>query len=416
VSAQRNGSTPGDPSGANQEHGARLPYSGMRVVELAFDPAGELAGRLLAEMGAEVVKVEPPGGVPSRHTGPFVDDVADPDASLAYWFYNAGKRSVVLDVDQPGGRAGLDELLADADVLLSTLPPRRLAALGLDLDGLVADRPSLIVVSVTPFGLDGPWADHAASDLVLLATSGLLITSGYDDHTIPPIRPGGDQAFHTAASFAHLATTLALLERRRTGRGGVVDVSVHDACVVTVELANPYWFYPRVLVHRQTCRHAQPTPTQPALFECADGRYVYFALILADQKPWQSLVTWMDGMGIAADLVDEAYLDVAYRQAHFQHIQGLVEVFFLLQDAERAYHEGQERGLPIGILNAPEDLYTDEHLHARGFFATVADVDPPHPFPSAPYRFSAFTPAGRRRAPRLGEHQAEVVPVVATDA
>jgi crotonobetainyl-CoA:carnitine CoA-transferase CaiB-like acyl-CoA transferase len=388
-----------------------LPFTAIRVVELATDPAGELTGRLLAEMGADVVKVEPVEGAPSRHTGPFVDGVADPEASLAFRFYNVDKRSVVVDLDAATGVAELCELVAAADVFVCTLQPRRLAEVGLDLERLVTDHPSLVVVSVTPFGLQGPWADHASSDLVALATSGLLITSGYDDHSLPPIRPGGDQAFHTAASFAHIATTLALLERRRTGRGGLVDVSVHDACVVTVELANPYWFYPRVLVQRQTCRHAQPTATQPALFQCGDGRYVYFALILADQKPWQSLVTWLDGMGVAADLVDDAYLDVAHRQANFQHIQGIVEVFFLLQDAERAYHEGQARGLPIGILNAPEDLYSDEHLRARGFFATVDDPGSgPYPFPVAPYRFSAFTPPPRRRAPSLGEHRVAVVP------
>jgi crotonobetainyl-CoA:carnitine CoA-transferase CaiB-like acyl-CoA transferase len=383
----------------------------VRVLDFTTTIAGPHCTRLLADLGADVVKIESPDGDLMRTRPPMRDG-----ASSYFGQLNAGKRSVVLDLDDPDGMAGLHVLLGDADVLVSTLPPRRLTALGLDLRRLVVDRPSLIVVSVTPFGLDGPWADHAASDLVLLATSGLLITSGYDDHTVPPIRPGGDQAFHTAASFAHLATTLALLERRRSGRGGLVDVSIHDACAVTVELANPYWFYPRVLVHRQTCRHAQPTPTQPALFECADGRYVYFALILADQKPWQSLVNWMDGMGIAADLVDDVYLDVAYRQANFHHIQDLVEVFFLLQDAERAYHEGQERGLPIGILNAPEDLYADVHLHARGFFTSVVDGERPHPFPSAPYRFSAFPPEERRRAPRLGEHQTAVTPVVATDA
>jgi crotonobetainyl-CoA:carnitine CoA-transferase CaiB-like acyl-CoA transferase len=388
-----------------------LPFTAIRVVELATDPAGELTGRLLAEMGADVVKVEPAEGAPSRHTGPFIDGVADPDGSLAFRFYNADKRSVVVDLAAATGVAELHDLVASADVFVCTLQPRRLAELGLDLERLVADHPSLVVVSVTPFGLRGPWADHQSSDLVALATSGLLITSGYDDHSLPPIRPGGDQAFHTAASFAHIATTLALLQRRRTGRGGLVDVSVHDACIVTVELANPYWFYPRVLVQRQTCRHAQPTATQPALFQCGDGRYVYFALILADQKPWQSLVAWMDGMGVAADLVDDVYLDVAHRQANFQHIQGIVEVFFLLQDAEHAYHDGQARGLPIGILNAPEDLYADEHLRARGFFGTVDDPDAgPYPFPVAPYRFSAFEPAPRRRAPRLGEHQAAVVP------
>jgi crotonobetainyl-CoA:carnitine CoA-transferase CaiB-like acyl-CoA transferase len=189
-----------------------------------------------------------------------------------------------------------------------------------------------------------------------------------------------------------------------------VDVSMHEALAVTVELANPYWFYPRVLVQRQTCRHAQPTLTQPALFECADGRYVYFALILADQKPWATRVEWLASEDLALDLSDEAYLDVGHRQANFAHIQSIVEAFFLLRDADAAYHDGQARGLPIGIVNAPEDLLDDEHLRARGFFVPVEhDGVGPVPYPGAPYRFSSMGPVPVRPAPRLGEHTDELL-------
>jgi crotonobetainyl-CoA:carnitine CoA-transferase CaiB-like acyl-CoA transferase len=379
----------------------RTPYDGLRVVELADDPAGELAGLQLAHMGAEVVKVEPVGGASSRHVGPFAGGVPDPERSLAFWHYNGNKRSVVVDLANDG-RPELDRLLDDADVLLSSLHPRQLRRLGIDLPTIAEARPSLVVVSITPFGLTGPWSEYRSSDLVGLAASGLLNTSGYDDHSLPPIRPGGDQAFHTAASFAHLGTLLALLERQRSGRGDLVDVAMHDACSVTCELANPYWFYPKALVKRQTCRHAQPEPTQPALFRCADG-WVYFALILADQKPWQVLVEWLDSAGLATDLTDPAYLDVAYRQANFSHVQEIIEVFFLLQPAETAYLEGQRRGLPIGILNAPEDLFQDEHLRERGFFVAVD-----HPgfgevlHPGVPYRFSTLAGATPTAAPRLG--------------
>ena len=226
-------------------------------------------------------------------------------------------------------------------------------------------------MSITDFGLTGPWADYQSSDLVALATSGLLITSGYDDHTIPPIRPGGNQAYHTAASFAHQAVLLALLQRQQNGAGGLIDLSIQEAAGVTVELANPYWFYPRALVQRQTCRHAQPVPTQSAIFQCADGRWVYFALILADPKPWNALVQWMDSLDLAVDLKDPEFDDLSHRQQNFAHIQDLVEVFFLLQDSSDAYLEGQRRGLPIGVLNAPEDLFDDEHLVAREFFQPV---------------------------------------------
>jgi len=393
------------------------PYAGLRIVELASDPSGEMVGMQLVHLGAEVVKVEPPGGSPSRHVGPFAGDTTDPQQSLSYWYYNGGKRSVVLELADDDDRLAFDGLLATADVLITTLPPAELRRLDLDLGRLAEERPRLIVLSITPFGLTGPWADYQSSDLIALAASGLLITSGYDDHSIPPIRPGGDQAFHTAASFGHIALGLSLLSREVDGRGGLIDLSVQEAAGLTVELANPYWFYPRGLVQRQTCRHAQPVPTQSAIFQCRDGRWVYFALILADQKPWQALVSWMEDHGLALDLTEPAYAELEHRQEHFAHIQDLVECFFLLIDSTVAYHEGQARGLPIGILNAPEDLYGDEHLVARGYFAPVEQPgfgEVLHPV--AAYRFSALATVAPRPAAALGEHTAELLSSLGTDS
>ena len=381
-----------------------LPYEGLQVVELAGDAAGEHVGKLLADMGADVVKLEPEAGSPTRRIGPFVDDRPDPDRSLSFWFHNTGKRSVVAQ-----SPSDLERLLGDADVLITTMRPTELAAEGLDLDLLRARHPRLVVLSVTPFGLTGPWADYSSSDLVGLAAGGLLNSCGYDDHSIPPIRPGGDQGYQTAASFAHNGLLLALIERQSTGRGQLVDVSMHEAIAVSVELANPYWFYPKVLVQRQTCRHAQPSMTQPALFRCKDDRWVYFVLIVADPKPWQATVEWLDAHGLAIDLTDPAYSDISFRQERFSHVQELVEVLFLLQDADEAYREGQRRGLPIGILNAPEDVLVDEHLLARGFFVDVEHQDGVARYPGVPYRFSAFASSVPTRAPLLGEHTEEVL-------
>ena len=389
------------------------PYGTLRVVELAGDPAGEALGKLLATMGADVIKVELPAGAPSRRIGPAAAGfpAGDPDGSLNFWFYNVSKRSVVVDYRTPGGMARLTGLLSSADIAITGWRPSEWADLGTTPGELRAAAPRLILANLSPFGLDGPWADMVSSDLVGLALGGPLNSCGYDDHSIPPIRPGGDQGYQVTASFGHLGVLLALLERERTGQGQVVDVAMHDCLSVSAELANPYWFYPRVLVHRQTCRHAQPSPTQPAVFATADDRHVYFALITAEQKPWQSLVDWMESRRLAADLTDPAYADPAYRLAHFAHIQQIVEVFFLLQTAADCYHEGQQRGLPIGVLNAPEDLPQDPHLAAREFFVPVEDDAPggPHLYPGAPIRFSALAAPPITRAPRLGEHTAEVL-------
>ncbi len=389
------------------------PYGDLRVAELACDPAGEALGKLLATMGADVIKVEPPEGAPSRHVGPVAAGAGDddPNASLTFWFYNTGKRSVVLDYRTGDGLDRLRGLLQRTDVVITGWRPSEWAALAITPAGLRAGNPQLILVNLSPFGLDGPWADMVSSDLVGLALGGPLNSCGYDDHSIPPIRPGGDQGYQLTASFGHLGVLLALLERDETGHGQVVDVAMHDCLSVSAELANPYWFYPRVPVHRQTCRHAQPSPTQPALFATADDRYIYFALITSEQKPWQSLTEWMESKRLAADLTDPAYDDPDYRLANFAHIQQIVEVFFLLQPASDIYHEGQQRGLPIGVLNAPEDLPHDEHLLARSFFVPVDDDAPggPHLYPGAPIRFSAFATPAVARAPRLGEHTADVL-------
>jgi crotonobetainyl-CoA:carnitine CoA-transferase CaiB-like acyl-CoA transferase len=386
------------------------PFTGLRVIELAEDPAGEYAGRLLAEMGAEVLKLEPVDGAPSRKVGPWAGGVVGPETSLNFRYYNSNKQSVLLEVARPGGVAALKSLTAGADIFITTLQPAALKAIGLDLNALLAEQPSLIILSVTAFGLTGPWADYKSSDLIALAAGGPLNSCGYDDHSIPPIRPGGNQGYHTAASFAHIGVLLALLNRQQTGEGQLVDVSMHDACAVNIELANPYWFYPRINVQRQTCRHAQPSPTQSALFRCADDRYVYFALILSDPKAWAALVAWMDSKGMAADLVDPAFNDLAYRQARFYDIQSLVECFFLIQTAHEAYQDGQAAGLPIGVLNAPEDLFEDEHLIARGFFKEVVEADGSKAlYPGPSYVFSAFDAVPRTRAPKLDEHTTAVL-------
>lgn len=387
------------------------PYAGLKVVEIAEDVGGEYLGRLLAEMGAEVIKVEPPEGAASRRIGPYARGEEGPETSLHFWYYNSNKRSVVIELETDAeGR--LAPLLADADILIISAQPARLAALGLDLAAISDRYPRLIIASVTPFGLTGPYADYKSSNLVGLAAGGPLMSCGYDDHSISPINPGGDQAYHTVAAFAHIGVLLALLHRQETGRGQVLDVSMHGANAVNVELANPYWFYPGVRVHRQTCRHAQPSPTQNALFQCADGRYVYYTLILSDTKTFNSFVGWMEEKGMAGDLTAPEYQDVHYRQANFHQIQSLVECFFLCHDSHEMYHGGQQRGLPVGLLNAPEDLFEDEHLAARGFFVKVdmGEGIGEVLYPGPGYLFSAFGAVPRTRAPHLGEHDAPVRP------
>ena len=376
---------------------------GFKVFELGESPAGELVGRILADHGARVTKLEPPAGAGSRRMGPFSKQAESPE-SLHFNFYNLGKNSQVFDLQAPNAKPALDELLTSADILVSSLSPPELSAFDLDLAELCERHRKLIVVSVTPFGLTGPWRNYQANDLVSIAAGGPLILSGYDDHSIPPICPAGGQSFHTGASFAISGVLVALLERTQSGLGQLVDVAIHDSLAVTIEMAFPYWEYSQQAVIRQTCRHAQPRPTQPAIFECADGRLVYFALIIVEEKPWEALVAWMDSEGMAADLTTDAFRDAKYRQDNFPHIQSILECFLLIKDSAVLLREGQKRQLPIGIVYAPEDLLEDQHLRDREFFLHVEEADGSrNTYPGRPYRYSSFDLVPARRAPKLGE-------------
>jgi crotonobetainyl-CoA:carnitine CoA-transferase CaiB-like acyl-CoA transferase len=384
------------------------PYRGLRLVEFAMGPAGELTGLQFVHLGAEVVKVEPPGGAPSRHVGPFVDGQEDVNLSLNHWYYNGGKRSVVLDLASHHDQTVFGKLLDDADILLVEAHPRELSEHLPDLRAVAQSRPSLIILAITPFGLTGPWSDYLSSDLITLAAGGLLYLSGYDDHALPPIRPTGNQALHTAAAFAHQALQLALIERQRSGCGGLLDLSMQEACAVNVEGANLYWFYPRVRVSRQACRHAQPRPTQPMVFQFADGRSVHFVLTVAEGRAWQSLLSWMDDHGLSAGLTDPMYSDAKYRQENFAHVQGIVEAFFLLLDSRTAFLEGQERGLPVGIMNSPEHLYDDPHFIARKVFRPVQQPGFGEVLePSTPFRFSEFATVEPQPASRLPARESD---------
>ena len=174
----------------------------LRVIELC-DEAGAWAGKLLADMGADVIKVEPPAGSLTRTYAPFYKDVPHRDRSLTYWHYNTSKRGITLDLDQEAGREAFRRLVASADVLIEDQAPGRMAAWGLDYPDLSALNPKLIMTSITPFGRSGPRSTEQATDLTLLAGGGPVWSCGYDDHSLPPVRGGGKDRKSTRLNSSH---------------------------------------------------------------------------------------------------------------------------------------------------------------------------------------------------------------------
>ncbi len=210
---------------------------GLKVVELASEHAA-LAGKMLGDLGADVIVVEPPGGHASRGYGPFADDVDDPERSLWWWYYNTSKRGVVLDLATP--TTGAEQFRRLDGRRRHRARGRAAGRAGRARHSTTAScarrHERLIWVSVTPFGREGTRAHEPATDLTLLAGGGPVWSCGYDDHSLPPVRGGGNQAFHIGSTWAVMGALTAVLARDVTGRGQHVDVSMHAACNVTTEM------------------------------------------------------------------------------------------------------------------------------------------------------------------------------------
>jgi len=402
------------------------------VLELASERCA-YAGKLLADMGADVVLVEPPGGDPLRAQPPFAGDAPDPERSLSFWHYHTSKRGIALDLAQAEGAALLRRLVASADLVLEAEPPRRLPELDLAPETLLAAHPSLIWISLTPFGRSGPRADEQATDLTLLAGGGPVWSCGYDDHTLPPIRGGGHQGYQIACHFAVLAALTALLHRIATGAGQLVDVNMHAAANVTTEMASYHWLVQRGTVQRQTGRHAMEQATLPAQVRCADGRYATTGVPPRTPEEFRRLHEWLVELGLDSEFPEAAFLEMGAVRESFDLAQlGQDEELTVIFGAGREalafvasrvpaydYFVGaQRRGLSAGVVYAPEEAFEDPHFRARGYAVEV-----PHPelgrtiaYPGAPYRFEKSPWRISRRAPRLGEHTAEVLAPLGVDA
>jgi len=393
---------------------------GLRVLELASDRAA-YAGKLLADLGADVVVVEPPGGHSSRRYGPFVEDQPDPERSLWWWYYNTSKRSVVLDLSQPTGSDGFRQLVAWADVVLEAEPPEALSTLGLDHTDFRAERPELIWVSVTPFGRRCAVSDAPMTDLTILAGGGLVWNCGYDDHSLPPVRGGGGQAQHIGSLFAAMGTLTAVLQRDATGIGQHVDVSMHAAANVTTESGTFVWLVAGQTIQRQTGRHAATVVTQETQVLAADGRYVTTGFPPHDAKDYQAMLDWLRQLGIEEEFPESFFLQMGVERGGVDprslgsDVEGLAIYgagraalcFIASRLAAYDFFVGtQERDIQCGIIYAPEEVLEDPHFRARNFAVSV-----PHPeigrditYPGAPFQGSLGGWKIQRRPPLIGEH------------
>lgn len=395
------------------------PLAGIRVIELA-DRVGQWCGKLMADFGADVIKIEPPGGVAERQVGPFYKDVEDPNRSLYFWHYNTSKKSITLDLSNEEGRELFRRLVGTADVLLETTRPGTLPSLGLGYESLAADNQSLIVCSLTDFGQSGPWVGYKMTDMLHLAAGGQMAASGYDEVDDPerrPIAPGGGNGYHMGAHYAYIAIMSALYYRNVTGHGQHLDVSAHEAAALTTEMHVPNWIYMQQVVQRQTGRHAGVRSSAPSQMPTGDGRYMNMGGGLSTS--FRAFVQTMADVGMAGDLEDVKYLDPEVMMANQDHIRDLLRAYVQTVPAEVAFKAAQEiAGMPWGIVRSTDDLLDDEHFRERGFFLEVEhpELGETFTYPGAGAVFSASPQRIYRRAPLIGEDNAAVYASIGVDA
>ena len=303
------------------------PLTGYRVLDLS-GPMGVYCGKLMADMGADVIKVEPPLGDAMRQDGPFVSDQESPESSLDWLHFNTNKRSITLDITSADGAALFRRLADRSDVLLESSPPGYMDSLGLGWNDLSIENPGLIYASLTPFGQTGPYKDYKASDLIGFAMGGYMFVTGWP-HT-PPTRLWGSQAYHTVSNRAYIAILLAVYHQMATGQGQRIDVSMQEAVVATTEHVNTVYSYEGIPAVRCGFRHGGQFV---ATWRCKDG---YVSITTNTQKAWDDLRAWMDRDGMAGDLMEERYNDrFILRGDLSQHIEDLIQEWTLLHSRRR---------------------------------------------------------------------------------
>jgi crotonobetainyl-CoA:carnitine CoA-transferase CaiB-like acyl-CoA transferase len=391
----------------------------IRVVEISgqFTAVG---GRLLAELGADVIVVEPPCGSPERSRPPFVDDEPGTDRSLRWWSANAGKRSVTLDLDTAEGVELLLQLIRTADIVIGE--GDQIAGGAVDYRRSAQGHEQLIWLSVTAFGLGSGRTGEQVTDLTMLAGGGPVWNCGYDDHSLPPIRGAGDQSVNIAGMYCAIGSLVALAHRDQSGRGQLVDINVTAACNVTCEQTTYHWLVNRDVCTRQTGRHAYPTPSSPVQVRCADGHYATTGVLPRKPDDFTRLLAWLDELGLTEELPEAVFLELgAERDApvDLARIGEDDETTAILSAAREAltliasrmgakdyFVASQRRGFPAGAILAPDAAFEDGHTVARGFHVPVdhPELGRTITHPGTPYVFSETPTVAPTRPPLLGEH------------
>ncbi|MBI4641271.1 MAG: CoA transferase [Candidatus Tectomicrobia bacterium] len=378
-----------------EEKGKAL--SGWRLLDMT-DSLGFYCVKLLADMGADVIKIERPGGDSARLIGPFESDLPHPEKSLSFLYFNANKRGITLNIETPEGQEIFKALIKKTDIFVETFNPGYLPNLNLGYETLSLLNPSLIMTSISGFGQSGPYSQYEASDIVGFAMGGLMALSGEPDG--PPCVAPDNQAYIMAGAHAAASTLAALFYRQMTGKGQYIDASMLEAMTQVIDCGITRYS----VTKEMTKRFRLPTDVSPeGNYPCKDG---YVRISIFTQRNWRNLLEWI---GDPPELLDPKWEEGSNRRGQRDIIDPPISAFTMNYTKAELYEIGQKMRVPITPVNTPEEFMNDPHTIAREFFVQVN-----HPvagtikYPGAPFRLSGTPWSIECPAPLVGQHNEEI--------
>ena len=396
------------------------PYRVLDLTEGGYN----WCGRILADFGADVIKIEPPGGSPTRKTGPFWHDEVDPERSLFWWAYCLNKRSVTLDLGSAEGSRRFRELAAGADIVLESFTPGYLDGLGLGYQHLRAINPTLVLTSMTPFGQTGPHARYKATDMVSWSMGGMQYVTGDNDR--PPVRVSVPQAQLHAGAQGAAGTLVALWRRLRTGEGQHVDVSTQEAVIWTTMNAAPFPKVQGTNLERAGGAKQQAAGVSRTVYACKDG---YLSGVIgggtAGGNSMITLVKWLDSEGYATEAMRsrdwprwDMYAALSMPGPEAEELldaQARVAAFFATKTKAEIYERAIADSIIVAPCNTVKDIWESPQLKARKYWV---EMDQPGvgkvAFPGPYVKLSEAPITLRTPAPSIGQHAAEVFSKVRT--
>jgi crotonobetainyl-CoA:carnitine CoA-transferase CaiB-like acyl-CoA transferase len=373
----------------------------IRILEYTREVSGPYCGKLFADMGAEVIKVEPPQGDPSRLYGPFPNNQAHPEKSALFLYLNTNKKGVTLDLKQSKDRKQFEKLVQWADILIDNHPGDDLERKGLGWNHLQSLNPGLIYTSITPFGRSGPRSKFKGDELNISHGGALanLLPARSVDLNLPPVKPGGYYVGYHGGLVAALASMAVVLGSQEDNIGGLIDISLEE---VMLALVSPIVASTRY--HGTTWCRVPDRPPAMGRMETSDG---YVVLGAADDhhfRAFRELIGKPDWA--SSDKWDDRY----YRRNHLMDIAPMMEAWMKQQKKDDIHNKAAKAGIPIGPFNTARDLRENEQYKARGYFVEVEHpVAGKYTYPGWPYRMTSSPPRIERPAPLLGQHNQEIL-------